>query len=82
MLQHHHSQKELMKVMHKMDNFFEVVYQGNQDYGAMVGVEYAEVFWQHLGGGFQKDPQVQQDLSNFVKYKGISRNTYLHDVVD
>ena len=68
MLQHHQSQKELMKVMHKMDNFFEVVYQGNKDYGSMVGVEYAEVFWQHLGGGFQRDPQVQEDLKDFVKY--------------
>ena len=68
MLQHHHSQKELMKVMHKMDNFFEVVYQGNKDYGTMVGVEYAEVFWQHLGGGFQRDPQVQEDLAEFVKF--------------
>jgi LmbE family N-acetylglucosaminyl deacetylase len=68
MLQHHHSQKELMRVMHKMDNFFEVVYQGNKDYGAMVGVEYAEVFWQHLGGGFQRDTQVQEDLRDFVRY--------------
>ncbi len=68
MLQHHHSQKELMKVMHKMDNFFEVVYQGNKDYGSMVGVDYAEVFWQHLGGGFQRDPQVQEDLKEFVQF--------------
>ena len=57
-----------MRVMHKMDNFFEVVYQGNKDYGKMVNVEYAEVFWQHLGGGFQRDPQVQEDLKEFVKY--------------
>jgi len=82
MLQHHHSQKELMRVMHKMDNFFEVVYQGNKDYGDMVGVDYAEVFWQHLGRGFQKDKQVQKDLRNFVKYKGSNRNSYIHDVVD
>ena len=68
MLQHHESQKELMKVMHKMDDFFGVVYQGNKDYGAMVGVGYAEVFWQHLGGGFQRDPLVQEELREFVKY--------------
>ncbi len=68
MLQHHQSQKDLMRIMHKMDNFFEVVYQGNKDYGSMVGVEYAEVFWQHLGGGFQRDPQVQEDLKEFVKF--------------
>jgi hypothetical protein len=35
----------------------------------MVGVGYAEVFWQHLGGGFQKDPVVQEELREFVKYK-------------
>jgi hypothetical protein len=32
----------------------------------MAGVEYAEVYWQHLGGGFQKDQQVQKDLSEFL----------------
>lgn len=69
MLQYHQSQQTLMKVMHKMDDFFGVVYQGNKDYGKMVGVDYAEVFWQHLGGGFQKDPLVQEELSNFVKIK-------------
>ena len=67
MLQYHKSQQTLMKVMHKMDDFFGVVYQGNKDYGTMVGVEYAEVFWQHLGGGFQKDPVVQDELMEFVR---------------
>lgn len=67
MLGHHVSQKELMKVMHKMDDFFGVVYQGNKDYGSMVGVGYAEVFWQHLGGGFQRDPLLQEELKEFVK---------------
>jgi len=69
MLQHHASQKELMKVMHKMDDFFDHVYQGNKDYGALVGVDYAEVFWQHLGGGFQKDPVVQEELKEYIRYK-------------
>lgn len=68
MLQHHQSQQILMKVMHKMDDFFGVVYQGNHDYGAMVGVDYAEVFWQHLGGGFQKEPVVQKELATLVKH--------------
>ncbi|MEA1876402.1 MAG: PIG-L family deacetylase [Bacteroidota bacterium] len=67
MLQYHQSQQTLMKVMHKMDDFFGVVYQGNKDYGKMMDVEYAEVFWQHLGGGFQKDPLVQLELAGFVK---------------
>ncbi len=68
MLQFHESQQTLMRVMHKMDDFFGVVYQGNKDYGKMVGVAYAEVFWQHLGGGFQKNPVVQEELASFVKY--------------
>ncbi|MCK5821571.1 MAG: PIG-L family deacetylase [Bacteroidales bacterium] len=66
MLQYHQSQQTLMKVMHKMDDFFGVVYQGNKDYGKMAEVEYAEVFWQHLGGGFQKDPIVQLELARNV----------------
>lgn len=66
MLSKHHSQLELMKHMHKMDDFFGFVLEGNRNYGKMVGVEYAEVYWQHLGGGFQKDPQVQNDLKEFL----------------
>jgi len=66
MLGYHASQIDLMKHMHKMDDFFGYVLEGNRDYGKMVGVEYAEVYWQHLGGGFQKDPQVQNDLTEFL----------------
>ena len=66
MLGYHISQMELMKHMHKMNDFFEYVLEGNRNYGKMAGVEYAEVYWQHLGGGFQKEPQVQNDLSEFL----------------
>jgi N-acetylglucosamine malate deacetylase 1 len=66
MLEYHISQIDLMKHMHKMDDFFGYVLEGNRNYGKMAGVEYAEVYWQHLGGGFQKDPQVQNDLSEFL----------------
>jgi len=66
MLEYHISQQELMKHMHKMNDFFGYVLQGNRSYGEMAGVEYAEVYWQHLGGGFQKDPQVQKDLAEFI----------------
>ena len=66
MLGFHVSQIDLMKHMHKMDNFFGYVLEGNRNYGKMVGVEYAEVYWQHFGGGFQKDPQVQNDLAEFL----------------
>lgn len=66
MLGYHISQIDLMKHMHKMDDFFGFVLEGNKNYGKMAGVEYAEVYWQHLGGGFQKDKQVQNDLSEFL----------------
>ncbi|TNF38059.1 MAG: hypothetical protein EP313_08715, partial [Bacteroidetes bacterium] len=66
MLGKHVSQLDLMKHMHKIDDFFGYVLQGNKDYGKMAGVEYAEPYWQHLGGGFQKDPQVQRDLNEFI----------------
>lgn len=66
MLNFHFSQIELMKHMHKIDDFFGYVLEGNRNYGKLVGVDYAEVYWQHLGGGFQKDPQVQNDLSGFL----------------
>lgn len=66
MLECHISQIELMRHMHKMDDFFGFVLEGNRNYGKMAGVEYAEVYWQHLGGGFQKEPQVQNDLSEYL----------------
>lgn len=66
MLEKHHSQIELMRHMHKIDDFFGYVLEGNRGYGKMAGVDYAEVYWQHLGGGFQKDPQVQKDLADYI----------------
>ena len=66
MLEYHVSQIDLMKHMHKIDDFFGFVLEGNRNYGKNAGVEYAEVYWQHLGGGFQKEPQVQNDLSEFL----------------
>jgi len=66
MLSHHISQIDLMKHMHKMDDFFGFVLEGNRNYGKMAGVDYAEVYWQHLGGGFQKDPLIQEELAEFL----------------
>lgn len=67
MLAHHHSQIDLMKEMHNMDNFFEVMKEYNKDLGKLVNCKYAEVFWQHLGGGFQHDPLIQQTLKDYIK---------------
>jgi len=66
MLGCHISQIEFMQHMHKMNDFFGYVLEGNQNFGKMAGVEYAEAYWQHLGGGFQKEPQIQNDLSEFI----------------
>jgi LmbE family N-acetylglucosaminyl deacetylase len=66
MLSFHNSQIDLMKHMHKIDDFFGFVLEGNRNYGKVAGVEFAEVYWQHLGGGFQKDPQVQEELAEFL----------------
>jgi N-acetylglucosamine malate deacetylase 1 len=68
MLSFHQSQMKLMQHMHKMDDFFGQMKQNNVNYGKMIGVEYAEVFWQHLGGGFQRDTLFQDVLSPFIKY--------------
>ncbi len=66
MLEHHVSQQDLMRHMHKMNDFFNFVLEGNKNYGRDVNVEYAEVYWQHMSGGFQRDPQIQRDLKNFI----------------
>jgi LmbE family N-acetylglucosaminyl deacetylase len=66
MLGYHISQIELMRHMHKIDDFFGFILEGNRNYGTMAGVEYAEVYWQHLGGGFQKEPLVQKELNSFL----------------
>lgn len=66
MLEHHKSQQELIKHMFKIDDFFAFVLEGNRSYGRDVNVEYAEIYWQHMGGGFQMEPQVQRDLSDYI----------------
>ena len=66
MLEHHVSQQDLMRHMHKMHDFFGYVLEGNRNYGRDVNVEYAEVYWQHMGGGFQREPQIQRDLKDFI----------------
>jgi LmbE family N-acetylglucosaminyl deacetylase len=66
MLGYHVSQIDLMRHMHKIDDFFGFVLEGNINYGRMSGVQYAEAYWQHLGGGFQKEPQVQDELSDYI----------------
>ncbi len=66
MLAFHESQIELMQVMHKMDDFFGEMQKYNLELGKKSGCKYAEVYWQHLGGGFQKHPLLQNELKDFV----------------
>lgn len=66
MLTFHKSQMELMRHMHKIDDFFGAMKTANVNYGKMVGIDYAEIFWQHLGGGFQKDQQMQEEIKEYI----------------
>jgi LmbE family N-acetylglucosaminyl deacetylase len=66
MLEKHQSQIELMRVMHRMADFFGEMKKQNQLFGQRAHCDYAEAFWQHLGGGFQKDALLQETLAEFV----------------
>jgi LmbE family N-acetylglucosaminyl deacetylase len=68
MLSHHQSQIELMRVMHKIDDFFGAVASQDLLWGKECGVQYAEAYWQHLGGGFQKLPLLQEELKDVIVY--------------
>jgi len=66
MLACHQSQIEVMAVMHKMDDFFGAMQAQDITWGKEAGVRFAEAYWQHLGGGFQKTPLIQNELKDFV----------------
>ncbi len=67
MIDCHVSQKEVMKRMHGMDDFTGEMLAQSKMLGAMAGAEYAEAFWQHTGGAFSVYPQVQNELSEYVR---------------
>ena len=56
-----------MRLMHRVDDFFGEMKKQNMKLGNMIGVKYAEAFWQHFGGGFQKDLLIQTELQDFIK---------------
>lgn len=66
MLGQHQSQIELMRVMHKMEDFFGEMKKQNRFFGEKAGCDFAEAFWQHLGGGFQKDPVLQDAIAEYI----------------
>ncbi|MBB6481295.1 PIG-L deacetylase family protein [Spirochaeta isovalerica] len=67
MLACHQSQISLMKKMFNMDNFFEEALDYNRQIGKLCGFEYAECFWQHLGGGFETYPLIQNELKDYLE---------------
>lgn len=67
MLSCHQSQLALMKKMFNMDNFFEIAKEYNREIGKLTSFEYAECFWQHMSGGFETYPQIQNDLKEVIE---------------
>lgn len=66
MLACHQSQIELMRIMHRMDDFFDEMQKQDLAWGRRAGIRVAEAYWQHLGGGYQKDPVLQNELADYV----------------
>ena len=67
MIGSHESQIELMQVMFGKNDFVEdMLNDHDRKLGNRIEVEYAEAFWQHLGGGFPHDPFIQKALHDHV----------------
>ncbi|MDY7030029.1 MAG: PIG-L family deacetylase [Spirochaetota bacterium] len=66
MLSCHRSQIELMSMMQGMDDFFQRTREYNHMLGRRAGTDYAECFWQHVGGGFSNDPTLQKELQEYI----------------
>lgn len=71
MLSRHKTQQELMRVMHGMEDFFAEMKEFARSCGREVGVEYAEAYWQHGGGGFDTTNELQKALGEFVRQGGV-----------
>lgn len=69
MLTHHKSQQDLMKQMMGMEDFFGEMKVFNAELGKMIGVEHAECYWQHLGGGYPRDSIIQDEISTFIHHR-------------
>jgi LmbE family N-acetylglucosaminyl deacetylase len=72
MLSCHISQIDLMRVMHKVDDFSGAMKSQDMAWGKLSGCEYAEAYWQHLGGGFPKLPLIQDALRHYVTTRSPS----------
>ncbi len=69
MLSHHDSQKKVMELMFNIKDFFGDMRGFDQKMGKLAGVKYAEAYWQNTGGGFYKDPFIQEVLEDFKRDK-------------
>jgi N-acetylglucosamine malate deacetylase 1 len=67
MLSFHESQKEVMKRMFNMTDFFGDMRNSDLKIGKMAGVKYAEAYWQNRGSAFYKDPFIQEILKKQVR---------------
>ncbi len=67
MIECHVSQIELMRVMHKIDDFLGAMQEQDVVWGKEAGVRFAEAYWQRLGGGFQKVPLIQTELRDYLR---------------
>ena len=67
MINSHESQIELMQVMFGKNDFLEdMLNDHDRKLGKRIGIEYAEAFWQHLGGGFPHEPFIQEALEGHI----------------
>lgn len=69
MLTHHKSQQDLMRQMMDMQDFFSAMKLFNTELGTMIGVQHAECYWQHLGGGYPREPIIQNELSDLIHHR-------------
>ena len=63
MLACHESQREWLRIQHKMDQYIIAMEQQSAEIGKMVGVQFAEGFRQHVGNGHPKDNILQSILA-------------------
>lgn len=65
----HESQKKVMELMFKIEDFFGGMKEFDHKLGEMSGVTYAEAYWQNKGGGFNSYPFIQEILKEFKRGK-------------
>lgn len=78
MLSFHESQKKVMKLMFKMDDFFGDMRDSDQKLGQLAGVPYAEAYWQNTGAGFLKEPLIQKILKEYIRHNGRHKVSGTH----